>query len=175
MKTIILFAFSLITVTANAQCDSIFKFVQDKFTDRKSSETNLIEITNGDESMHWQLSILETFAGQKNVIRFSMIPKVSGLGCISQGSKITFLLNDKSKVEMVNGASFNCDGVASLYFYTSGLGSKQFTKRAESIISSGVSAIRIVMDRTVFDYDFTNVQSKDLQAAFSCAMKKAGK
>lgn len=158
------------TMSSAQSCDSLLKSETDKFTDKVDLKSDLLQVSN---EIFLQVRMSD-FAGMKNTISISLITS-EGLNCIDQGAKVILLLKDKTKLELLNGSSYNCKGITSLYFYTSGMGSKKLVSQLDKIADVGISAIRIFYSTAVKDIDFDDATSATLSRITSCLLMKAGK
>lgn len=164
-----LIAILIVAVGLSQDCDSILRENKDKFTDNVSYETGVIIMEVDGKRLVWSAKLNYGKAYYDNILSVSFIlPE----GCIDKNPELTFLFADNSKKVITGGNSFNCDGVAAMYFFHKGMGTKQFVKNIKELSEKVISSIRVDTYRGNFDFDMTESQASEFQQAMSCAYNR---
>ncbi|MFD0999432.1 hypothetical protein ACFQ21_08945 [Ohtaekwangia kribbensis] len=97
----------------------------------------------------------------------SVILKIIAAGagsCIEDAAEMNILFRDGTRLKMVNGGKFNCEGVFTVYF-GGGFGKR---KELEILRSKEIETLRVWTSKSYVEKDFSSENSKMLMASLSC-------
>lgn len=98
-------------IAANAQCENIIEFEQDRMTQKGMYQTTTpIKLGHGSTAFEMHLYLTEN---KKTVIMNYLL--TGSKACIDRGSKIVILYADNKPDAMSSQNEFNCEGRATLY------------------------------------------------------------
>lgn len=145
-------------------CSAFISVQEDRLTGEKTTTSPkdvIIVSKDGKDglSMYWML-IPRRSGGSVLVLAL----KAYGAGCIDDASKVNILFRDGTKLTLVHGSKFNCDGDATLYF-GSLYGKK---KELDLLCTKEIEVMRVWGRDTYIEEVFSEEQSMNLMNSGNC-------